>query len=326
MSALSQRFAAYGRRFLKSRRHRIELRYAAEAARGSPLRIEEVDAVLERLGIRRGDHVFIHSRTAILGQVEGGLFALLRLLQDRVGRSGLLLMPTFPYHGPNWVHAQSDPLFDVRKTPSQMGLLSEVFRRLPETVRSLHPTHPVAICGSSAQDWARDHEIDPLPFHEKSPFGRLSREGGKILFMELSGLHVTQVHVAEAELRDEFPAAVYIQPAVSMRVRGYTGCEQRVPVLLHDPRLTLRADPRVFFPRLERDGILRTHYLRGYIPFVAIDAGPLVRFLIDRAREGVTVYNRTTLYGRIKGLLVSRTCDSPPGQLLPKPDPAERRV
>src|SRR5881397_1311983 len=43
-----------------------------------------------------------------------------------------------------YFYVQKNPKFDLRRTPSKVGPLTEVFRPLPSVVRSLHPTHPVA--------------------------------------------------------------------------------------------------------------------------------------------------------------------------------------
>lgn len=323
MNKASKRISSGVKRILNYSQSRAERRYGQEAAAGKILRIEDIEATLDHLGIVAGDRVFVHSRTAILGQVEGGLIGILETLKQRVGPGGMILMPTFPYRGSFWEYAQTDPLFDVRRTPSHMGWLTELFRRRHDVHRSLHPTHPVAIWGNQAREWVQDHESDPLPFHELSPFGRLYRRGGKILFMELSGIHLTQVHVAEAILRDSFPAAVYLQPTVQMRVIGSDGRDRTIPVLLHDPCITSRVDPRVFYPELEKTGIVRRYMLRGYIPFVVIDGTPFIRFLIEAAHRGVTVYNRTTLTGWLKGLASRRFHNSPHGQLLPSRDCGE---
>ena len=49
-----------------------------------PLKLEEVEAVLDQLGIGSGDRLSIHSHSAVLAQVQGGIIALLEHLKQRV--------------------------------------------------------------------------------------------------------------------------------------------------------------------------------------------------------------------------------------------------
>lgn len=283
---------------------------------GRALGMDEVAGCLGALQVT-GSNLFVHSSSEILRHVDGGLGALLGLLRSIVGDRGRLLMPTFPCRGSNWAWAQRQSFVDIRKTPSQMGLLTELFRRSAGTYRSLHPTHPVAVAGDGAAEWASGHESHPMPFHRSSPFGRLHRDGGTILFVGLSGAHLTQVHVAEALLGADFPEPVYIRVPHEFLVLDQSGRERRIPVLLHDPRVTAKADPRVFFDELESAGILRRRMLRGYLPFVAIEATPLVDFLVRKARQSITVYSRAPLSRRLRALYVSRTLkDAPRATLL----------
>ncbi len=47
--------------------------------------------------------------------------------------------------------------FDVKKTISQMGLLTELFRRKPGVKRSIHPTHSVCAYGLLAEEITKGH-------------------------------------------------------------------------------------------------------------------------------------------------------------------------
>jgi hypothetical protein len=155
-----------------------------------------------------------------------------------------------------------------------------------------------------------------MPFHAASPYGRLYREGGKVLFLELDGFHLTQIHAVEGVLREQFPEPVYVPNPVPIRVINHQGIACVLPALLHDPRATSRVDPRRFYPELERRGILRREWLRGYLPFVAIDIVPMMEYFLDLASRGITVYNKTTWQGHLRGLMVQVTTNAPRAALL----------
>ena len=206
------------RRLYHHHRNRHERQFRTELAAGRALKLKEVETVLDQLGVGDGDHLSVHSHSAVLGQVQGGITALLDHLKERVTPRGLLWMTNSPFRGAMWEYANTDPLFDVRRTPSQMGLITEVFRRGRGTTRSVHPTHPVALWGNNAEEWAAGHEDDPLPFHLNGPYGQLYRQDGKVLFMELDGWHLTEMHTVEGVLRDRFPVKAYLEKPFDMRV------------------------------------------------------------------------------------------------------------
>ena len=105
--------------------------------------------LIDELEIARGDLVFVKASMDRLGYGPGETVALLGALIERIGGEGTLVMPTFPY--PNEV-GRSAPgfVFDVRRTPSAMGLLSEALRRYPGARRSEQYWVPASAWGRLA--------------------------------------------------------------------------------------------------------------------------------------------------------------------------------
>src|SRR5205814_935821 len=97
---------------------------------------------------------------------------LITILKDALTPDGTLLVPTSPFIGWQEDYIASKPTFDVRRTPSRMGLMTELFRRMPDTVRSLHPTHSVAGWGAHAEELLSTHHLGET-FGETSPFCRI---------------------------------------------------------------------------------------------------------------------------------------------------------
>jgi len=108
-------------------------------------------------------------------------------------------MPSYPTLGSMAKYLDANPVFDVRQTPSKVGSLTELFRTSPGTLRSAHPTNPLAAWGDGAEALLRDHEKSPTPYGDETPFGRLARmETSYILMIEtpiLSLLHHLQERV-----------------------------------------------------------------------------------------------------------------------------------
>src|SRR2546428_309688 len=86
---------------------------------------------------------------------QGTAKDLLEFLLRFVGPERTLAMPAFFFGTPELfdrAYYRQHPRFDVRRTPSQMGLVTELFRRRPDVVRSLHPAHSVCAFGPLANE------------------------------------------------------------------------------------------------------------------------------------------------------------------------------
>ena len=134
----------------------------------------ELTACLQRLGLRKGITVFVHSALSRLGYLPGGAATLIEILRKLIGVQGTIVMPSFPFTGPMDDFVASSPLFDIAATPPRSGLVTEVFRRRDDVVRSLHPTHPVCALGANAAEIVSGHENCMTPCGPDSPYGRLA--------------------------------------------------------------------------------------------------------------------------------------------------------
>ena len=92
---------------------------------------------LRNLGLGKGDLVTMHSSLKSLGCVEGGGQTVIRALLEAIGPEGTILMPAFSFG----LKPECEPIFDVRETPSCVGLITEIFRREYATHRSIHLSH-----------------------------------------------------------------------------------------------------------------------------------------------------------------------------------------
>lgn len=98
--------------------------------------------MLRDLGLQKGDTVLVHSSAEAMAQTGLSAAQTIRLLEEAILPGGLLLMPSFPFGNDFYGYLRTLQGFDVRRTPSRMGMITEVFRRMPNVWRSLHPTHP----------------------------------------------------------------------------------------------------------------------------------------------------------------------------------------
>src|SRR4051794_2598560 len=121
------------------------LRTAAQVAQDRLLAFGPADlaAALGRAGVARGGVLFVHGGWDYFRGFAGKPSDVLRVLRNRVGGDGTLLMPSMPFTGSSLDWVRNGAKFDLARTPSRMGLVTELFRRDRGTLRSEHPTHPV---------------------------------------------------------------------------------------------------------------------------------------------------------------------------------------
>jgi aminoglycoside 3-N-acetyltransferase len=133
----------------------------------------DIVAGLRKLGVRPGDKLLVHSSLSSFGQVEGGAEAVIDALIEAISPGGTVLVPTLT--GDETLSPANPPVFDPASTPCWTGTIPEVFRKRPDAVRSLHPTHSVAAIGPDAHRLTEDHINSVTPCDELSPYGKLAR-------------------------------------------------------------------------------------------------------------------------------------------------------
>jgi len=164
---------------------------------------------LRAAGISEGDTVLVHSNFKPDSGFQGTPLDLANALAASVGETGNLLMVSIPFRGAAYDYLALGKPFNVKKTISMMGLVTEMFRRRDGTLRSLHPTHPVLAYGRDAQWLVAGHERCLYPCGSGSPFDKFRQLKGKILFYDVSFNSITFFHYVEDLLKERFPFSVY---------------------------------------------------------------------------------------------------------------------
>ena len=145
----------------------------------------KVHALFDKLEIQAGDVVYLQSSFSRLGFLELTPEHLLTVLIDRLGPSGTLVLPSFAWHldptARPWVgyrrYFDERPIFDVRNTTANIGVLPEVFRHFPGTRRSVHPCWSVCAIGRLAGAITSGQYGVVHPYGPDSSFGLLALAG-----------------------------------------------------------------------------------------------------------------------------------------------------
>lgn len=249
----------------------------------------ELSAGLARLGVRRGDTLLVHSGFRRATGFQGGPHDVIACLLSAVGEEGNLLMVSLSYETSSYEHLRGDPLFDVRRTPSRMGIVSEIFRRRDGVRRSLHPTHPVLALGRDADWLVRDHERCSTPCGAGTPFAKLRELGGKVLFLDVPFGNFTFIHHIEDLLEGSLPFAVYRTESLPGRVLDRDGREWVVPTRVFSERAVTTRSPEVLERRLREKGLLLDTKV-GRTRLMLVGCEDAVRVATDMADRGVFFY------------------------------------
>jgi len=142
------------------------------------LTFEQLLNGFRELGVQEGDTLLVHSSYKSLGEVYDGPHTVIRALEAALGPEGTLIMPTF-----NFDFNKGAP-WDVRTTPSKMGVLTELVRTDPRAKRVFHPFYSFAILGKHAEMLGSLRYKSS--YERNSVFGKLRDLDGKIMVIGLS--------------------------------------------------------------------------------------------------------------------------------------------
>lgn len=163
----------------------------------------------EKMGIKKGDRILVHSSLKSMGKIEGGVTTFINALKDAVTREGTLLFPTFTY---DYVTLKN-PVFDVKHTRSCVGYIPDAFRQTEGVKRSVHPTHSVAVWGKDTDRYIENHHLDDTCLGVNSPIFKLKEDKGKILMIGCGLSHNTLIHGLEVYLKPPYSLSVdYTDP------------------------------------------------------------------------------------------------------------------
>lgn len=166
--------------------------------------------------------LMVHSSVNNLDPMyKGSALELLKALIEYCGPDRTLVMPTFNF-GDNGEgtrgRLQKNPRFDLRRTPSQMGLLTELFRRSRGVVQSRHPGYRVAALGPLAEELTAGHEHAPSGMGKSTPFDFMALNNAQIIGVGKTFQVMTQVHHVESLLEDDWPAPQSVLPNIPVTI------------------------------------------------------------------------------------------------------------
>lgn len=199
---------------------------------------EQLVQQLRNMGINSTDNLLVHSSMKSLGAVQGGADTVLDAFMEAVSE-GLLMLPTH-----TWKQMSEEYcLFDPETEPVCVGILPELFRKRPGVVRSLHPTHSMAVYGKGAKDYVAGEENCTTPCPPTGCWGRLKDINAKILLLGVTHTRNTYIHSIEESFN--IPERFTAKP-VRFQVKQPDGSVKEVDMYRHynkiDPHISEHYD------------------------------------------------------------------------------------
>ena len=190
----------------------------------------KLNQTLTNLGIKSGDILMVHSSWLPDNGFSGKPAEMIAAIKGQLGPDGLLVMPSMPYHNESTAEylSRQKPL-KLQRTPSKMGLLTEVFRRGKNVLRSPNPAHPLLAYGEKAEWFIEGHDQVSESFGSDSPFSKLLKLNGKILCIDAPFSTITFTHFLEDRVKDQLGFDFYEPEAMAGVVIDANGDQLPVP-------------------------------------------------------------------------------------------------
>lgn len=244
--------------------------------------------LINKLGIKEGDNLFIHCSMDMIN-AELSPLQVLEIILDILGNDGSVSVPTFiRYTSKEWM--EMNDKFDIKRTPSGMGIFSERVRRNKSAKRSLHPTKSVSTIGNIAEMVLSEHHLDLYQFGSKSPFIKLLEYDVKIIGLGTPMSYLSMVHTVEDVFPDEYPKKINEDVVYRKVCIDENKNEIEVKTLVHDLKAIAKANPEKFVKKYMNndDYVIYNHYLT---PFFMVKGQELFQELEKQMRLGNTIYD-----------------------------------
>jgi len=211
------------RRFKRARRKLVHLNEA------------KIREALDSFGAFKGDVLLVHSSLSACGSIEGGPETVINALRSWITDRAALALPTHTWSYPDATGVA--PVYDFRSTPSVVGTITNHYWNQPGVVRSLHPSHSIAVSGPGAEDLCRDHELRETPCGAGTPYLRIAEGNSSVLMFGATMDSYTLFHTAEDAA--DVPYLYYPQQ-ITLRTRGADGEVKNVQMWRQDMSVTRR--------------------------------------------------------------------------------------
>ncbi len=166
----------------------------------------DIKAALKEIGIKSDDTVIFHTSLKSFGVVDGGAETVIAAIKEYL-KDGTVVFPALRLN--NFKDAFKD--WDIKNTPSDVGLISETFRKQQGVLRSDQETHSVCAFGVNAEYITEGHKtgrkrigmLSDYAFGHNSPWQKMYDLDGKVVMVGVTLAYNTFKHFAEYKFVDD---------------------------------------------------------------------------------------------------------------------------
>ncbi len=219
------------------------------------LSVEALEKNLRALGISEGDNIWVHSSATDLlcssmeppqksyKSIVEYAYDIINMLIKLIGEKGSIFMPTdgiernsraqLIYGNPE------NYCFNYKRAVSTRGVITEVFRRRKDTIRSQFPIFNVTGWGKYAEQVLSENlKSGPYPMDEHSPWYKFTQMNGKVILMGKSPLDFNTMITLSCNIdRNMFKRPVFFDSLVMVPYIGNEGIKKEVLLkILYAPR------------------------------------------------------------------------------------------
>ena len=198
---------------------------------------EQILLELEEFNHLKGKIVTVHTSLKAIGEVDGEVL-LSALIDFFTCDGGILCIPT---------HTWDREVYDRRDAYTSIGVLPSLAAAHPEGVRTLHPTHSMAVFGDKEKvEWFTENEaVASTPANPKGCYGKLYEEDGYVLLIGVGQDKNTYLHCVEEMLETPNRLTDY---KVEKTIIHKDGTEEKRLLYWFDEKIP---DVSIYFPKFE---------------------------------------------------------------------------
>lgn len=174
--------------------------------------IKLLDDYLCNMGLKEGDILIVHSSMKGIKGFGYSPNEIIDYLQNKVGKEGMLIMPTYPQYHEREVNNNFDEVYqeeyeyDVSKTLSWTGIITNEFMKRKDVIRSRFPNNTLAVWGNRKEILFKSELESDLAFDKKSVWNFCYEKNAKVLFLGIHAHHsLSEIHLAEDRMDEKWP-------------------------------------------------------------------------------------------------------------------------
>lgn len=217
------------KRYLKRKYSTIKTRIIDQFYSYTPSQLE---SKLREMGLAEGDTLLVHSSFDAFNGFKGEVRQIIDCFLNIIGASGHVVMMSMAYTGSSYDYLQMGEPFNVQRTISRMGIITESFRRREGVLRSANALHPILAVGPRAEWLIADHDKIMHSCGRGSPFEKLLQLNSKVLFFDVSFLSLSFLHYLEDLYERCAPVKVYRDELLESVIIDTNGEKRRVMIFV----------------------------------------------------------------------------------------------